>query len=78
MVEGEDFVERRVGHDAGHQRGVHGVASAFGDDVAQQGPAEQGQIANQVERLVASALVRHAEALRVQYSSSRKANCVFE
>ena len=35
LVEGDDLVERGVGHDAGHQGGVHGVAGALGNDVAQ-------------------------------------------
>src|ERR1039458_8871681 len=34
LVEREDLVDRRVGHDARHQRGVHGVSGPLGDDAA--------------------------------------------
>jgi signal transduction histidine kinase len=35
LVEGQDFIQTRVRHDAGDQGGMHGVASAFGDHVTQ-------------------------------------------
>src|ERR1017187_7257998 len=66
LVKGQDFVKRGVLHNARHQGGVHGVAGAFGDDVAEQRATQQGQIANEVEGLVTATLVGRAETAGVE------------
>src|SRR5438046_1126486 len=57
LVEGNDLVERRVAHDAGDEGGMHGVPGALGDDVTEEGTAQQGEVTDEIERLVAAALV---------------------
>ena len=52
---------RAVLQQARDQRGVHGVAGALGDDVTLDAAAGEGQIADQVEHLVAHVLVLEAE-----------------
>jgi len=45
---------------AGDKLGVHGVSGAFCNHVAEQRVAEQGNVPNQVEKLVPAKLVREA------------------
>src|SRR5579884_3701571 len=62
LVEAETFVEAAIRHDLRHQRRVHGVPGALGDDVAQQRTADERKVADQVQRLVTAAFVGKAEA----------------
>ena len=57
-----DFVKARIGHDARDQRRVHGMAGPFRHHVTEQRLADQRQIADQIEDLVAAALVREAQS----------------
>src|ERR1017187_5698205 len=50
-----------VAQQALHQRGVHGVARALGDDVALDAPAGERKVADQIEYLVAHELVGKAQ-----------------
>ena len=59
--EGGEFPGGAVAEQAGDERGVHGVAGAFGDDVAEDVMAGEGKVANEVEDLVAGELVAEAE-----------------
>ena len=53
-----------VAHEALHEGGVHGMAGALGDDAALDAAAGEGEVADQVEDLVADELVGEAEAGR--------------
>src|ERR1700684_533150 len=55
------FPPRAVAEQAGDEGGVHGVSGAVGDNVAENLPAEQGQIADEVENLVAHKFVFKAQ-----------------
>ena len=62
LIEAQDLVERRIGHDARHQRSVHGVSGTFGDHVAEQRLSDQRKIADQIQRFMAAALVVETQA----------------
>ena len=64
LIETQYLIECRVGHDARHQRRVHRMTGALRDHVSQQRPADQRQIADQVQRLVPAALVRETAGRR--------------
>ena len=64
LIESQEFVKCRIGHDPRNQGRVHGVSRPFGDHVAEQRLSDQRQIADQVEDLVAAAFVRKAETAR--------------
>ena len=66
LVMGNDFVEGGIRHDLVDQREVHGVSGFFGDDVTEKRLADQRQVADEVERLVAAAFVGEAEAAGVE------------
>src|SRR5215813_3028078 len=51
---------------------VHGMAGAFSDDMADQGMAQQRQISDQVENLVAAKLVRKPQAFGIHHSLPRQ------
>ena len=57
---------------------MHGVAGALGDHVAQQRLADQRQVADQVERLVAAAFVGEAQAAGIQHAGAVEADRVVE
>ena len=57
LVEAQDFVERRVLHDAFHQREVHRMTGFFRDHMAQQRFSDQRQVADQIESLMPAAFV---------------------
>src|SRR5215475_4517882 len=65
LIEGDDFVERGIAHDSGNQSGMHSMTGTLRDDIAEQRAAEQRQIADQVQRLVAAALIWRAEAFGI-------------
>ena len=50
-----------VAEEAGDQRGVHGVSGALGDDVAEDVMAGEGEVADEVEDLVADELIAEAQ-----------------
>lgn len=66
LVKTQNLIERGVGHDLGDQGNVHGVSGAFGDDVAEEGPADEGEVADEVEGFVAAGLVGETEAAVVE------------
>ena len=78
LVEAQNFVKGRVLHDAIHQREMHRVAGFFRDHVAQQRLADQRQIADQIQRLVAAAFVCEAQAAGIQDRLAIEAHGVFE
>src|SRR5690242_6662609 len=78
LVMGNDFVNGGIRHDLVDQREVHGVAGFFGDHVTEERLADEGQIANEVERLVAAALIDEAEAAGVENGLAIEADGVIE
>ena len=78
LVETDHFIERRIGHDTRYQCGVHGVPGALGDHVPEQWPADQGQIADQIQRLVPAALIREPKSARIPNPISLEANRIIE
>src|SRR5258708_2947764 len=78
LVEGQDLVQAGVGHNARHQRGVHGVAGALGDHVTEQGLSDQRQVPDQVESLVPAALIVEPQAARIENSGTVETYSVIE
>src|ERR1039457_2724760 len=77
-IERDDFVKRSIAHDAGHQGGVHGMSRALGDDVAEEGTAQQGEVADEIQRLVAAALVRGAQSTGIHRALAGETDGVFQ
>ena len=50
-----------VAEEAGDERGMHGVSGALGDDMAEDVMAGEGEVADEVENLVADEFVAEAE-----------------
>ena len=71
LIERQDFVKRRIGHDARNQRGVHRVPGALGDHVPQKRLADQRQVADQVEHFMPAALVAETAVRRDSSRLSR-------
>src|SRR6187431_1825670 len=67
LFQGEHFIERGILHDAVHERGVHGVTGAFGDDAAEERAADEGQVTDQVQDFVAAGLVLKPQPAGIQY-----------
>jgi len=61
FVEGDFFPIGIVAQNAGDDSGVHGVSGAVGFDVAEDALAEEGEVADEVEDLVADEFVREAQ-----------------
>ena len=78
LVEADEFVEGGVGHDFGDKGDVHGVSGALGDDVTEEGLADEGEVADQVEGFVAAALVGEAKSAGVEDGSVIEADRAVE
>ena len=57
LVEAEDLVQGRVRHDFCDERSVHGMPCALGDHMTEQGLADQGEVTDEIESLMAATLV---------------------
>ena len=78
LVMGNDFVDGGIRHDLVDQREVHGVAGFFGDHVTEKWLADQGEVADEIQRLVAAAFVGEAEAAGVEDGLAIEAHGVVE
>ena len=61
-----------------HQAGVHDVAAAFGNDLAQNWHSQEREVADDVEDLVTHEFVAEAQACFIQHSFRREYDGVVE
>ena len=57
---------------------MHRVTRALGNHMPQQRPSQQREVADQIQRLVAAAFIRSAQALGIQYAGRGEAHGVLQ
>src|SRR5213079_2472221 len=71
-------VEARVRHDLRHQGCMHGMTSTFGDNVTEQWTANQGEITDEIQNLVAAALIQESEPAGIHNTISVETDRIFQ
>jgi len=78
LIEMDHLIESRIAHDLRDEGYVHGVAGALGRDLTEDGAADEGEVADEVEDFVTNGLIGEAEAFGVEDAGGGEADGVVE